>query len=299
MVAAAHSFATFSLIACLFALPSAHGRPFTDDQGRQVEAELVGVRDERVVLAVQQVKGLWPIARLSPPDQQYVREWQTSHTTVRQVTVRAQEREGIGERGEFRGINSPAEPPPAPLPLPVTPQTETRTSFRHYEVMIANPAAIDASYLRVAYVIYVINPDGTVGISPGDQSIQTLPAGQSSRIVTEGVSATRTKTKRIKLTLTSSSLTTSEKTVRSQERFGGIWVRVFGPDGGRIGEHKLLSPELAKMDPPWQEAEVREDFRELRSLGDLLKLIQEALPPVPSGGGSKPAPPPFPPSIGR
>ena len=69
-----------------------HAEPhrFTDDQGRSVEAELVGLRGPNVVLATQNVRGQWRLARLAAADQAYVRDWQRTPTAVRHVTVQAQ-----------------------------------------------------------------------------------------------------------------------------------------------------------------------------------------------------------------
>ncbi len=304
--AAVHVFpTTFSasvilMLVILTALLSpVHARQFTDDQGRQVEAELVGVRGGSVVIASQSVRGLWPIARLSAADQEYVKQWQKTNTAVKHVTVQVTERDGIGERGEFKKAEA-ATPSPTVPSLPFVPPTETRASYKHYEASIANPGALDAAYLKVAYVVYVVHPDGTVGISPGVQFMESLPAGQSERVQTEGVSATRTKTKQVKVRISRDAISATEKTARSQERFGGVWVRVIGPDGQLIGESRKLTAELAKLDPPWEEAEVHEDIPELKSLGDLLEMVKKLLPPAHAEGkASPPAPPPGLPPLPR
>lgn len=293
-----------TFLACLAAVAQAQAHLFTDDQGRQVEAELAGIRGKHVILATQQVRALWPLAKLSAADQDYVREWQKTSTAVQRVTVQTFERDGIGERGEFKkekgGMPGPGGD--SPPKLPIGPQAETRTSYKHYELSIANPGALDASFLKVAYVMYVVQPDGRVGISPGVQNLTSLPAGKAASLTTEGVSVARTKTTQMKLQISSNSVSTREKTSRSQERFGGIWVRVSGPDGKRVGEARKLTPELEKLDPPWEEAEVQEDLPVLNSLSDLLELVKKMLPAAPPAPGkgkakSKDGPPGPPPGL--
>ena len=259
----------------------AHARLFTDDQGRKVEAELVGLRGDHVVLAVQNVRGQWPLARLSAADQAYVRQWQTSHTAVKSVTVLAQQREGIGATGLIdKKTSSDAAEALAPLKdLPI-------------------PSPFDATQLKVAYVLYVVHPDGSVGISPGVQTVKSLPTGQSTRLITEGVTATQTKMTKLRVSVVNESLSVKEKTERSREQAGGVWVRVSGPDGQMIGETKRFSRPLEKLDPPWEEAEVAEDIPILPSLDGLLELLKNALPPLPPEG-SRPGLPPLPPGLPR
>lgn len=283
----------FPLLLALICATTVDAHLFTDSQGRQVEAEVVGLRGANVVLAVQSVRGQWPLDHLSPPDQAYVREWQTTHTAVKQVTVWVNEKDGIGEKGEFAKNNQAS--PASPLKdLPIAPPTQTKTSFKHYLISTTNPATVDASYLKVAYVIYVIKEDGSIGISPGVQTIPALAPGKSQEITSEGVTATRTKATKLKLSLSKNAVGVNEKTVRSKEEFGGIWVRVSGPDGTQIGECRQLTQTLQKLDPPWEEAEVREDIPVLNSLQELLELLKKALPPPPAGGDKPKAPGPLP-----
>ena len=273
----------FPLIAALAAVSAyAEPRAFTDDQGRSVQAELVGIRGANVVLATGKVRGQWPLSRLSPPDQDYVRQWQTSHTAVKHVQLQITERDGIGERGEFKGGEKSAGGPLSGLPVPGAP--EVKTVYKHYEIAVNNPAAVDASYLRVAYVVYVVQPDGSIGIQPGAQDLERIAASGSSRLLTEGASADRTKATQFKVSVSNGNLSVAEKTKRSRDQFGGVWVRVTGPDGTLIGEAKRLSPAVAQLNPPWQEAEVAEDIPILESLSGLLEKLKQALPPPPSGG---------------
>jgi len=54
----------FLFLFCINLLPLS-ARLFTDDQGRTVEATLVGVRGEKVVLSRNGRAAQWPIAKLS------------------------------------------------------------------------------------------------------------------------------------------------------------------------------------------------------------------------------------------
>ena len=273
-----------------------HAHLFTDDQGRQVEAEIAGLRGANVVLATQNVRGQWPVARLSPPDQAYVKEWQAANSAVSKVQVQITERDGIGERGEFPVADRGGQPA-LPEGLPIAPAKETRAVYKHCDLVIQNPAVVDANHLRVAYVLYLVKPDGTVGSNAGTQTLTRVPAGQSARLKTEGLNAARTKATQLKLSINSNNVSLNERNVRSRDEFGGCWVRVYGTDGSLIGESRRLSPALTKLDPPWVEAEVQEDIPVLTSLDGLKELLKKLLPPETSqdkSPGLPPLPPGFP-----
>lgn len=267
-------------------------RTFTDDAGRQVDAELVGVRGENVVIARQGVAAQWPLAKLSPADQAYVREWQQGRSAVAKLSVRIFERDGIGEKGVFsaeKGKGSAGGLPglPGAPALPLAPQTEQRSRYKHYDADITNPAAVDANQLKVDYVLYVIMPDGTVGTESGSQKLASLAAGQRATVKTEAITFTRTKTTSTTLSINANrlggSVTTSQKTSRSTERFGGAWVRVRGVDGSLLGEARSLHPELERLNPPWvgaEESEV-EEIPVLKALDGLLELLKNL--PKPPG----------------
>jgi hypothetical protein len=281
----------------LLPAPVAQAHLFTDDQGRQVEAEIVGLRGANVVLATRGVRGQWPVARLAAADQAYVKEWQSANSAVKAVQVQINERDGIGERGEFPAAESTSQPA-LPEGLPIAPAKETRAIYKHCDLVIQNPAAVDANHLRVAYVLYLVKPDGTVGSNAGTQTVARVPAGQNARLKTEGLNAARTKATQLKLSINSNNVSLNERNVRSRDEFGGCWVRVYGTDGSLIGESRRLSAALTKLDPPWVEAEVAEDIPVLTSLDGLKELLKKLLPPEASkdkSPGLPPLPPGFPP----
>ena len=273
----------FLSLVCPLAMLSleAQARLFTDDQGRQVEAEIVGTRGDNVVLSSQGARGQWPVSRLAAKDQAYVKEWTASHTAVKKVGVQVFERDGIGEKGEFPKEEKGSSP--LPEKLPIGPKVETKAAYHHCDLTISNTANVDASLLKVDYVLYTINDDGSVGANAGTQPIASLPAGKSSNITTEGITALRTKTTKLKLNITRNNASVSEKTDRSKDQFGGCWVRVSGPDGTVIGEAKKLTPALEKLDPPWSEVAVKEEeIPVLKSFEGFKELLKKVLPP---GGG--------------
>ncbi len=287
---------TMLLALGLAAFQSASAHLFTDDQGRQVEAELVGLRGPNVVLATQGVRGQWPVARLAAPDQAYVKQWQAGSTVVKRVVVQMNERDGMGEKGTFKSETS--DRPGLPKDLPFAPQIDSKETYKHYDLQITNPAGVDASHLHVDYVLYVIQPDGSVGTNAGTQALDILPAGKTTTLKTEAATAKSTKTSKLKLAVSSNSISTTEKISRSRERFGGGWVRVTGADGGIIGEAKQLTAELAKLDPPWVGTDRKDtsDVPVLKSLDGLRELLKN-FPKPPETKESPSLPPGFPPKF--
>jgi hypothetical protein len=268
-----------SVCFCLAAFLSAEARVFTDDQGRTVDADLRGVRGGNVGLGMGGINGQWPLNKLSKADQVYVTQWVQTHTAVKHVLVQVTEKDGVGDARELKEERAKPGPPP-----PFAPPVEVKTAHKHYEMQIQNPGTVDAVELRVAYVIYVSKPDGSVGISPGNQRIASLAAGKATRVTTEGISVEKTKSTQLKLRVSNQTAIVSERKVRSYEEFGGVWVRVLGPDGTQVAEYKKLSSDIEKLNPPWQEAEVKEDIPVLQNLGDLLELVKKLAPPVPPVG---------------
>lgn len=302
-----------SFMLALAVNPLACAHLFTDDTGRTVEAEIGGVRGANVILARGGVAGQWPIAKLSAADQAYVQEWQKSHSGIKQLQTRIDERDGIGERGLFQSNASDSATSP---PLPGV-STDTKQSYKHCVVTLNNPNAIDATALKVDYVLYSIQPDGSVDAEAGSQSVDTLAAARNFTLITEGMSLARTKTTRMTLNVnvsrTSGSVSTGSKTTHTRERFGGGWVRVRGADGTLLGEDKRLQPELQKLDPPWVGTKTvnPESIPMLSSLDGLLELLKNLPKPPgasstksaptspPTGDKKPPLPPGFPPPPGR
>ncbi|MEM9480577.1 MAG: hypothetical protein AAGA58_13060 [Verrucomicrobiota bacterium] len=277
-------FAYLSLV--FFALPL-HGevRTFTDDTGRTVDAELIGMRGEYAVLQVKGRAGRWPVKRLSPSDQIYVRQWQRNPPKTARVSVRIWEREGIGESGTFESQSSSGLPK---INTPIQ-STEEKAKYKHYDVDLTNPADFDANKLTMAYVLYVIGPDGRVGAESDNESVPTIEAGKRVTLKTKGITYVSTKTTSLKLGIRrDGSVTGAQKTSRASERFGGAWVRVYAPDGSVVGEAKELHPELERVNPAWIGRTEDEQVPVLASFEELLKEIKENLPKPPAGLPEKP-----------
>ncbi|MEZ5300706.1 MAG: hypothetical protein R3F11_08620 [Verrucomicrobiales bacterium] len=267
-------------------------RTFTDDQGRTVEAELVGIDGDNAILLKSGARAGWPIAKLSKPDQAYVRQWQLDPPAAPRLSVRLFEREGIGESGVFQEKSGG---PPRDIPL--LRKTEEANKFRHYEADITNPSQVNANGVTVAYIVCTITPSGSVVPEAGAEPAKSLGPGKRITVTTKAASITRTKTTSLTLgTNALGQIKTGSSTSRSQEKFGGAWVRVYDGDGKVIGEAKDLHPEIERLKPAWTAPTTEEKFPLLEAIDAFEKLIK-SLPKPPGltgekgGDSGKPAPP--------
>lgn len=284
-------------------------RTFTDDQGRQIQAELVGLRGDNVVIKSNGRMAQWPIAKLSKKDQAYVAFWKQSAETTPRVDVRIWERDGIGEKGVID--DGKLDPSALGKNIPMIKQTEEKASYKHYDVDLHNRSAVDAKNLLVSYVLYVITPQNQVVGENGKDSISLVGAESRHTLKTRGVTYVRTKTTSATVsTNILGNLSLGSNTSRSREKFGGAWVRVYSPEGNLIGEAKQLSDQLERMNPAWTGDTVENllptpsSFEQLEKLLGIIKEVIENLPepppglPKPPGGSSgrpplPPGPPPF------
>lgn len=278
----------------LLALPlSLASREFTDADGRKVDAEIVGVRDGHVVLSKNGKTGRWPINKLSPKDQIYVRAWSKDPTTTPKLRVRLFERDGMGETGVFQGKSAEK-----PVDVPLIQQTEATANYKHYEADISNDAQsqVDALQLTVAYVLFVINTENTIVPETGFQKIDRIPVGERKTVVTEGITFLRTKTTSLTLgTNPLGNLNIGSDTDRAKGRFAGAWVRVYAADGELLGEAKDMIPELERLDPQWTGSNGVVEWPLMEAIDAFEKLI-EALPKLPEFPNPKDLPkPPKPP----
>ncbi|MEM0968516.1 MAG: hypothetical protein AAGJ31_04130 [Verrucomicrobiota bacterium] len=279
-----------ALLALIF-LGHLQGRTFTDANGRQVEAELVGIRGDNVILERNGRLGQWPISQLSVPDQAYVKVWRQNPPVTARVSVRIWEREGVGPNGIMN-----ADAGGLPKDIPLIRSTETKSSFTHYEADLTAPNDRDASKLTVGYILYLVNAANQVEAHYGSQFVETIPAGKRVTVATEGVSLDRTKTTQLTVGSTVlGGISLGSDSSRAKERFAGAWVRAFAPDGTMVGESRSLIPELERQDPAWsapQSLTTPPLLDALNALGDILKK----LPPPPEPPADLPKPPglPFP-----
>ena len=275
------------LLISLFTLPfSLAAREFTDADGRTVDAEILGVRDDHVVLSKNGKTGRWPIAKLSPKDQVYVRAWSKDPTTTPKLRVRLFERDGMGETGVFQGKSSKT-----PLDIPLIKQTEATANYKHYEADISNDAQsqVDALQLTAAYVLFVINTENQIVPETGFQKIDQIPVGERKTVTTEGITFLRTKTTSLTLgTNPLGHLNIGSNTDRAKGR-------VYSAEGELLGEAKDMIPELERLDPQWTGSNGVVEYPLMEAIDAFEKLI-EALPKLPEFPDLKDLPkPPKPP----
>ena len=277
----------FILIGVL-ALPVAlDARLFTDDQGRQVEAELLGVNGANVVLDRNGQSAQWPIAKLSKQDQAYVKTWLEDPPSNPKIRVNVWEREGIGDQGLF---TTKTLKPGLPKNIPMLKSTEENAKYRYYDVDLSNLSQVDARDLHLSYVVYVIDASNQVVDYSGSRSIELVPASGRKSVGTEAATFVRTKTTSTTFGIgVLGNLTTGTSTDRAKERFGGIWVRVYGRDGELLGERKDLHDELERLDFRFtgstgaglSDIPVFESFQKLEELFKKLPKPPSGLPPKP------------------
>ncbi len=289
-----------SLFLCFWCVSAtAETRLFTDDQGRQVEAELIGVNGANVVLGVSGRMAQWPIAKLSKEDQAYVKVWLKDPPSAPKIRVNVWERDGISEAGRFQDKSSVGK---MPKDIPLLKSTEEKEKYRYYDIDLSNLSNVDALNLHLSYVVYVIDASNQVVDHSSGQKIEKIPAG--GRVSKSSLAATSVSSKITSLTLGTGvlgHLTAGTDTDRTKERFGGIWARVYGPDGELLGERKDLHDELERLDfqftgstgNTFGDLPILEGFEKLKEMLDQLPPLPE-LPeppeglPKPPGGFPKP-----------
>ncbi len=287
-------FSTSILALALSWCHPAGARVFEDNGGRKVEAELVGVRGDHVVLSRNGNLAQWPVAKLSAQDQAYVASWKKNPPKTPKISVRIWERDGIGPIGKYEETSSG---PGLPKNIPMILETEEKEKYKHYDIDLTNTSAnLDANHLVMSYILYVIDESGNVIDLPGSESISTIEAGKRVTTQTRGATYLRIKKTQTTLSITNFGITTGSDRSRANQRFGGAWVRVYAADGSMVGEARDLHPEIEKLKPAWTgSTDGKEAFPLLEALEKLGEMIREKLPPLPKGGPPiKPPPLPFP-----
>lgn len=265
-----------------------HGRTFTDDQGRQVEAELLGSHGANVVLSVNGRSAQWPIAKLSKADQAYVKTWLADPPRSPDILVNVWERDGIGSSGLF------AEKKEAGLPknIPLLKSTEEKARYRYYDIDLSNRGQVDARKLFLSYVVYVIDESNRVVDFSGSETVEVIPVGAKQTVASKAATYVRTKTTSATFGISAlGHLTTGTSTDRAKERFGGIWARVYDLEGNLLGERKDLHDELERLDFRFtgatgsglSELPVLETFEKLQEFLKQLPKPPSGLPKPPEG----------------
>ena len=267
-------------------------RVFTDDKGRQIEAEMLGLNGANVVLRKGGKSAQWPIAKLSREDQTYVRAWTKDPASSPSIVVNVWEREGIGEAGT---LAEKSKGPEIPKNIPLLKQTEEKEKYRHYTIDLSNNSQIDAHKLHLAYVIYVIDASNKVIDLTGSEEIDMIHSKKKVSVQSKAATSIRTKTTSATIGLNPlGGLTTGSSTDRAKERFGGIWARVYSSNGELLGEKKQLHDELERLELGWtgttggnfSNIPLLESFEKLEELLGKLPKIPE--PPKSPSGFPKP-----------
>jgi hypothetical protein len=136
--------------------------------------------------------------------------------------------------------------------IPLLKKTRETDQYKYYEVDLFNESTKDAGGVTMAYIIYVISPEGTVLPQSDSVSVKRIKAGKRESVSTKSVTFTRTKTTTTTFKIDRvRGLSTGSDTSRSSERFGGAWVRVYESDGSIVGEARKLHPEIVRLKPAW------------------------------------------------
>ncbi|MEM1440890.1 MAG: SHD1 domain-containing protein [Verrucomicrobiota bacterium] len=286
-----------------FALGTVDARTFTDDRGRQIEAELLGVVGANVVLKKNGQAVQWPLAKLSQADQAYVSSWLKETPATPKVRINAWEREGIGSEGLFEAKETG---PGVPKNIPMLKSTEEKAKYRYYDLDLTNLGQVDAQDLHFSYVIYVIDASNQIVDFSGSQKVEALSPGVREPRSTEAATLIRTKTTSMTFGINAlGNLSTGTDTDRSKERFGGVWARVYSTNGELLGEAKELHDELERLDfrftgstgEGYSELPLVDSFEKLKEFFESLPKPPGGLPKPPEGfpkpPGDLPKKPPF------
>ena len=270
------------VIVSIALLVAAQARDFTDSTGRRIDAELIDVRGDNVLLKRNGKTYSWPVRKLSAQDRLYVATWKATHeTTSARVGIQLWEREGMGPSGVFDADNARAKAKKGP---PIITKTKQRASYVHYEVILTNDTNEDVKNLTLSYVVFLIDGAGRLIPQSGSTKVERLSPKERVTKTTRGATLLSTKTVTTQLSIHRNSLKTSKDTARSQDRFGGVWVRVYS--GSQIiGEKRDLARDVEKLDPTWTGPAVRP----VVSIPELLKALP--LPKLPDDLPALPKPP--------
>lgn len=238
----------------LLSLSLAMGRTFTDTQGRAVEAEVLGLEGDTVMLSVKGKPVKLPIAQLSVDDQAYLKEWALNPPPPR-IHVALFEREGM------RKSSPPANQGGAPF-APERLDTNfgrdktQKEEHQHFQIDLTNQSLHASGPLTVRYKLYVRQNNGEYREQAGQ--IQSNPIAPGKREVHHSDSISTRDTKTVtRSTFTETTydrnapggFTTDTKyrksTSRTNESFGGIWVVVY-QNGQQVGEAKSMTDDLKK-----------------------------------------------------
>lgn len=240
-------------------------RVFTDQDGRQITAEVARLSGTTVTFKINNKLIDFPVGKLSTEDQIFLQSWKPAPSqrgggdpVAKSLLIQVWEEEGAAlPRGAGRFQIGPDGRPVRIDPQPQVqykPNTKTERESKHYRIDISNPTNSAALPVRIEYTLFKRDAEGNVRKERGKATSASIPAGERRSVKTNAISTSYEKTEtRTTTTFYDQNGTylgsTSDRNIsRSKETFGGIWVRVFS-GGEMIKEVKKLSADVAKTDP--------------------------------------------------
>jgi len=220
-----------------------------------VEADVIGVQGDIVVLSVKGKPVKLPVAQLSADDQAYLKEWALNPPPAK-IHVALFEREGMRKNSPAAGEGGASlAPQNLNIPTPTGSQTE-KEDHQHFQIDLTNQSLHASGPLSVRYKLYVRQNNGEYREQAGELASPPIAPGKREIHHSDSISTRDTKTvTRSSYTQTyidrsaPGGFTTDTKyrksTSRTNESFGGIWVVVY-QNGKQVGEAKSMTDDLKK-----------------------------------------------------
>ncbi len=140
-------------------LSSASGRVWTDTTGRKIDAEIVSVEEDKVVLNFKGKEVKLPLARLSPDDRKFAEEWNKSRPASEEKASEPGSLILCGTTLKGDGSVNRVEEPLAPAAVKKFSKADVKPTL--LKMAIALPAGFDpAKPQHVMWVSAPINNDG-------------------------------------------------------------------------------------------------------------------------------------------
>lgn len=222
----------FLLAGAAFPVVGGEPRRFTDEQGRQITAEIVAVKEDTVSLLRGDRTFEFPIAKLSPDDRDHIRKWAQLHADAASSEVKIECRKKRTEREKIKGAG-----------------TDVTREDWIFEVEIENgsPAALEALELRCRIYHWDAQVPGErkdKKITESRIEIAELPGkGARTELVTEPVGIFETN-------LAGSFADGSSS--KKKDELEGAWVRLYQGEK-MLAEFRDDTPVLKKETWPEEE----------------------------------------------
>jgi hypothetical protein len=246
-------FGVLSALALLVALPaSAETRTFTDNQGREIEAEVTGVSGSQVTLRLAGGKSYTiPIAKLSKADQLFVKVWKDLAKDAPSANEGGSEgnRPAVPANVEYvlefkadkervkKGIKNKVE------------SGESRRDDWIYEVELENRSRVELEGLEMSYRIYVdaaatakLSFDAPPKFHGGRTEVDPVKDGESVTVKTKTVTLAD-------LELDAGYVFTDGSRNDLEDKLEGIWIKLWHGDK-KVAEYKSNDSTVKKAEWP-------------------------------------------------